>query len=142
METFAFLQPIPEHIIKLKKGMNPAKYNGYVAFKGNLPLSWQGAFSQKKAVLYNEEDSLDEMVDVHGGITFDMDKEASGEYLKNKPIIPLTEIPYPIEGYRIIGFDCQHCYDDNDNCNYEYIKTQTLSLLEQIKKLSAKNKQQ
>lgn len=141
METFAFLKPVPDFIIKSKKGMNPAKYNGYVAFKGDLPLSWQGAFSQNKADLLNRDKCLDDMINVHGGITFDMDKETSEGYLTEEPIIPLTAIPYPIKGYRIIGFDCQHCEDTNKNCNYKYIVMETLSLLKQVKKLLTESNQ-
>lgn len=110
----------PEHL-------DGGEYNGYVAFNRELPLSWQGGAD------YDNGDALDNLIDVHGGITFD----SSMETLKDCPIIPLTEIPHPVffEKFRVIGFDTLHYNDTKDIWTLEATKQETLRLKEQIEEL-------
>jgi len=127
IETFAFMRESPFYTQyeQLKKaGLDGGKYNGYVGFKAELPTTWT------KLAECSEHNVLDNLVEVHGGITFD-----SNNINKLAAIIPLTDIPKDWYNYRIIGFDCMHCYDTEENCPVQYIKDETMSLLKQIQKL-------
>ena len=129
--VIAFLMMNPFHH-KLYKGefTEGGEYNGYVAFEGNLPLSYQGGKS------WDDDDALDNMVDVHGGITLDTPMTS----IEDCPIIPLTRIPDPktLERYRVIGFDTLHCGDSKDKWPIESVKAETFRLKEQIEKLLEK----
>jgi len=124
---FAFMKESP---LYRKYGEDPefkcisgGRYNGYVGFSSILPNTCQGGAD------YELEETLDNMIEVHGGITYD------GKVSEFTEIIPLTDIPKYWYKYRIIGFDCQHCYDTQDNCTKEYAKKETLSLLRQIREI-------
>lgn len=126
----AFLRMNPFH-----HRLNPNKpsyieggeYNGYVAFDDDLPPSWQGKAD------FSEENVLDHMVAVHGGITFD---ESMSEIL-DEPIIPLTAIPEPevLKNFRAIGFDTVHHGDTLDKWPIDKVKEETLRLMKQIQNL-------
>ena len=103
------------------KGITMGHYNGYVGFSGKLPNSWQGSKSQ--------DNMLDDMVEVHGGITFD------SSFSEKACIIPLTEIPVDFLKYRIIGFDCAHLGDTAEEWTFERTKEETLNLYKKINKL-------
>jgi hypothetical protein len=127
----AFLKPNPFHH-KFRKGFNDesnigGEYNGYVAFDKNLPLSWQGGMD------WSEENTLDRLIDVHGGITLDCPME---EFMDD-PYIPLTPIPdrEELKKLRVIGFDTLHCDDTREKWPKEAIIEETLRLMEQIKAL-------
>lgn len=129
--VIAFLMMNPFHH-KYREGyedhpIEGGEYNGYVAFNRELPLSWQGGAK------HDNEDTLDNLIDVHGGITFDSPMES----LKDCAIIPLTKIPYPIffEKFRCIGFDTLHCGDTKEEWTIEAVKAETLKLKEQIEEL-------
>jgi hypothetical protein len=126
--VIAFLMMNPFHH-KLYKGDydGGGEYNGYVAFDGNLPLSYQGG------KVWDDDDVLDNMVHVHGGITFDSLMTSIEDY----PIIPLTSIPDPktLKSYRVIGFDTLHCDDTREKWTMEATKKETLNLKAQIEKL-------
>jgi hypothetical protein len=127
--VIAFLMMNPFHH-KLYKGEynEGGEYNGYVAFDGELPMSCQGGGSW-----YNYDDSLDNMVSVHGGITFDNPMSA----LLKEPIIPLTPIPDrdTLKTLRCIGFDTLHCDDTREKWTMEATEKETLNLKAQIEKL-------
>lgn len=109
-----------------KKGRNKGEngnYNGYVAFKEELPLSWQGSGNF-------DDESLDDLVHVHGGITLDRKS-----LWKETAIIPLTAIPEDIHEYRVIGFDTCHFNDTAEYWTFERTKEETLNLKEQIERL-------
>lgn len=101
-------------------------YNGYVAFKEELPLSYQGGGDC-------DEELLDDLVNVHGGITFDRKS-----LWEEAEIIPLTVIPEDIHEYRVIGFDTAHCDDTAEYWTFERTKEETLNLKKQIEDLIAK----
>lgn len=103
------------------------EYNGYVAFDKELPESWQGARD------FDLDNTLDDLVSVHGGITYD---EPMSEF-ENEPIIPLTEIPSPkaLKTFRCIGFDTLHAGDTAEKWPIDAVKAETLRLKEQIEKL-------
>lgn len=95
-------------------------YNGYVGFSGTLPESYE----------------LDNLISVHGGITFDSVCDMSMPWRSER--IPITKCPN--DGtYRVVGFDTLHYNDDMYTWNFESTKIETLSLLEQIATLIAKN---
>lgn len=103
-------------------------YNGYVGFSGTLPESCQSESGG------NGE--LDDLINIHGGITFDSVCDISVPWRSER--IPITECPS--EGiYRVVGFDTLHYNDDMYTWNFESTKIETLSLLEQIATLIAKN---
>jgi hypothetical protein len=127
--VIAFLMMNPFHH-KLYKGDydGGGEYNGYVAFDGVLPESCQGSST------WDDYDStLDSMVHVHGGITFDNPMVA----LLKEPIIPLTPIPDrdTLKTLRCIGFDTLHCDDTREKWPIEAIESETIRLMEQIEKL-------
>ncbi len=130
-KVFAFMMKSPlfikygENIKKI--GLEGGHYNGYVWFSADLPDSWQSLAS------FDREDVLDNMVDVHGGITFD------SHFLEKTSIIPLTEIPVDFYKYRTIGFDCVHAYDTEEEWTFEATRVETLNLYNQIKEI-IKNK--
>ena len=106
------------------------EFNGYVAFDGNLPLSYQGGKS------WVDDDALDNMVHVHGGITFDSPMSD----LADCPIVPITSIPDPktLKKFRCIGFDTLHSGDTKKEWTEDAVKAETLRLKEQIEKLLEK----
>ena len=85
---------------------------------------------------WDDDDALDNMVNVHGGITFDTPMIS----IEDCPIIPLTSIPDPktLERYRVIGFDTLHYGDSKDKWPIESVKAETFRLKEQIEKLLEK----
>ena len=106
------------------------EYNGYVAFDKELPLSWQGGTP------FEDNNCLDNLVNVHGGITFDhnlKDVLDSG----TMSIIPLTAIPEPdvFKDLRCIGWDCLHDGDTRGKWPLEAVKEETLELMRQIETL-------
>lgn len=101
-------------------------YNGYVGFSGTLPESYQSGGNGE----------LDDLINVHGGITFDSVCDMSRSWGSER--VPITECPS--EGmYRVVGFDTLHYNDDMYTWNFENTKIETLYLLEQIATLIAKN---
>lgn len=120
----AFLMRSPWYNLKRCKGEN-GNYNGYVAFKEELPLSCQA-----KGSWYNKDEDLDDLVNIHGGITFDR---------KSLPIdiaiIPLTAIPEDIHEYRVIGFDTGYSGDTAEYWTFERTKEETIRLKEQVERL-------
>ena len=131
--VIAFIKWNPFHHRLYKDDFNRGgEYNGYVAFDGELPLSYQGGAD------YESDDVLDHMVDVHGGITLDY---ASLEDWIDEPIIPLTVIPEPekLKTLRVIGFDTLHCDDTKDRWPIERVKEETLNLKRQIEELLHSN---
>ena len=120
--VIAFLMHSPWYKAKRTKGEN-GNYNGYVAFKEKLPLSYQGGEDMNN-------ECLDDLVNVHGGITFDRKS-----LWKEAAIIPLTAIPEDIHEYRVIGFDTGHYIDTAEYWTFERTKEETLNLKEQIEKL-------
>jgi hypothetical protein len=127
--VIAFLMMNPFHH-KLYKGEynEGGEYNGYVAFDGVLPMSCQGG-----GIWDDYDSTLDNMVNVHGGITFD---EPMNTLLK-EPIIPLTPIPDrdTLKTLRCIGFDTLHCCDTREEWTMEATEKETLNLKAQIEKL-------
>lgn len=127
--VIAFLRENPFHHV-FRKGMPPiegGEYNGYVAFDKELPQSWQSTAD------FRLNGTLDNLVDVHGGITYDN----SMFDFENEPIIPLTEIPSPevLKTFRCIGFDTLHAGDTAEKWTTDAVKAETLRLKEQIEKL-------
>lgn len=128
--VIAFLKMNPFHH-KLNPNrpsyIDGGEYNGYVAFDKKLPQSWQGSAN------WDDEDTLDNMVNVHGGITLD----CSMEDFINDSIIPITSIPDPqiLKKFRVIGFDTLHCEDTKEMWTLEATKEETLRLMKQIEKL-------
>ena len=127
--VIAFLMMNPFHH-KLYKGEynEGGEYNGYVAFDGVLPESCQGSGTWD-----NYDNTLDSMVNVHGGITFDYPMVD----LLKAPIIPLTPIPDrdTLKTLRCIGFDTLHAYDTREDWTMEATEEETLNLKAQIEKL-------
>ena len=128
MKTFAFLRinPLCEEYRKMGiQGLSCGRYNGYVGIidGDNVPLSYQGENSN------DNRPRLDDMVLVHGGITFD------GKFGGAEEIIPLTEIPDDWWKYRIVGFVCAHFRDTEENCPFEFVREETMSLRKQIEQL-------
>lgn len=112
------------------------EYNGYVGWtpdEGSLPVSWQGNHGDVKEGV----DTLDDMVDVHGGITFD--EVASSNFEKEFPVeVALTDMPDSLEGCRIIGFDVCH-FDDGPHHDEKWCKKETKSFYYQIVELLRKS---
>lgn len=131
--VIAFLKMNPFHH-KLNPGAaqycEGGEYNGYVAFDKELPKSWQGGAD------FDDESALDNLVNVHGGITLDC---PMADWL-DEPIIPLTSIPDrdTLKNYRCIGFDTLHCDDTKERWPMEAVKQETLQLMSQIEKLLEK----
>ena len=128
MRTFAFLRinPLCEDYKKIGiTAISCGRYNGYVGIidGDSVPLSYQRENSN------DSRPRLDDMVLVHGGITFD------GKFGGADDIIPLTEIPADWWEYRIIGFDCAHWKDTEENCPFEFVKEEALRLRKQIEQL-------
>ena len=130
--VIAFLMWNPFHhsvFDREKNNCNPGgEYNGYVAFDTKLPLSFQGGS--------NDVHTLDDEINVHGGITFDDEMTC----LENAAIIPLTAIPSPneLKNYRCIGFDTVHYGDTLEKWPIEAVKKETLNLKKQIEDLIVK----
>lgn len=127
MKTFTFLResPLCDEYRKMGiLGMSCGRYNGYVGIidDAGVPLSRQGGCE-------DYETSLDNLVSVHGGITFD------GKFDKGEEIIPLTETPADWWKYRIVGFDCASFGDTEENCPFEFVKQEALSLQRQIEEI-------
>lgn len=123
---FAFLVKTPLYDKILSGEFSGGLYNGYVGFSGILPESYQSGGNGE----------LDDLINVHGGITFDSMCDMSVPCRSER--IPITECPS--EGiYRVVGFDTLHLDDDMFMWNLENTETETLSLLEQITTLIAKN---
>ena len=131
--VIAFLMMNPFHH-KFRRGMPTedmgGEFNGYVAFDAELPGSWQGSAS------FDDDNVLDHMVNVHGGITLD----CSMEYMINDQMIPLPAMPAPeeLKKYRCIGFDTLHCGDTKEKWPEDAVKAETIRLMEQIEKLLEK----
>lgn len=123
----AFLMRSPWYKEKRTKGEN-GNYNGYVAFEEELPLSYQA-----KGTWFGNDEVLDDLVNVHDGITFDRKS-----LWKEAAIIPLTAIPEDIHEYRVIGFDTAHFGDTAEYWTFERTKEETLNLKKQIEDLIAK----
>jgi hypothetical protein len=127
MKTFAFLG-INNLYDEYKRagiaGISCGRYNGYVGIieGAGVPLSRQGGCE-------DYETSLDNLVSVHGGITFD------GKFDKGEEIIPLTETPADWWKYRIVGFDCANFGDTEDNCPFEFAKQEALNLQRQMEEI-------
>lgn len=104
-------------------------YCGYVGVKDNsmLPHSVQGDIN----MLDNYENSLDNKISVHGGITFD------GTWDENTDIIPLTDIPEDWYKYHYYGFDLNHCNDKLITKDFNYAKQEVLNMKKQIEELIA-----
>lgn len=92
-----------------------------------LPKSIQGSID----MLDDYPNSLDAKISVHGEITFD------GTWGANIPIIPLTDIPADWHTYHYYGFDLNHCDDEPIATNFEYAKSEALSMKEQMEELIA-----
>ena len=108
--VFAFLKRTPVYLM-----MPTGEYNGYVGWtpdEGELPLSEQGNWNLTGGLAL-EGDSLDDLIDVHGGITFDtvFDKDYVELFADRRD---LTGIPEDLLGCRIIGFDTCHYGDKRD----------------------------
>lgn len=103
------------------------EYNGYVAFDKELPDSWQGKAS------FDDNNTLDHLVNVHGGITYDNIMES----WIDEPIIPLTALPKPevFKTFRCIGFDTLHTGDYLEDWPIERVKEETFKLMKQIEQL-------
>lgn len=123
--TIAFLQRNPLYNSIVEGKYEGGLYNGYVATDKYIPLSYQGGAD------WTDDSALDNVVDVHGGITYD---STYGEF---REIIPLTSIPdlETLKNMRVIGFDTLHFDDTRERWPLEAVKAETLRLLEQIEKL-------
>ena len=100
------------------------EYNGYVGFtedEGTL-------IDSSMSCHYEKDDVLDNLIEVHGGITFD---ERNIPYEKFVPEVELTECPKSFEGCRIIGFEVCH-FDDGPHHDKEWCKNETMNLRRQI----------
>lgn len=124
--AFLMMNPCHHMFHPLVEDMG-GEYNGYVAFNEKLsPSSMSGAS-------WDDDKSLDYLVSVHGGITFDK----TWDKMKDASIIPLTSIPAPeeLKNYRVIGFDTLHYDDNREKWPIEKVKEETLNLMHQIEKL-------
>lgn len=127
MILIAFLARTPFYQQVMEGRMPGGLYNGYIATNKDIPLSHQGG-AEWEAI-----NVLDNLVHVHGGITYD-----SPLYKDNRiPMVPLTAIPEPeiLDDLRVIGFDTCHYGDIKEDWDFEAVKAETLRLLEQIKNL-------
>lgn len=96
------------------------KYNGYV-----------GIIEDTTNVVDYTDHRLfdtDYYINVHGGVTFD------GTLKPDTFILPLTDIPENWYNYRVVGFDCNHSFDKNKERPLDYVKEQTMSMMNQIEK--------
>ena len=123
-QVIAFLRRIATRDIT---GTTYTYYCGYVGVKdaSSLPNSYMNDI----AVWDDYDNSLNAKISVHGGITYD------NTFRKNISIIPLTDIPADWYKYRCIGFDMNHLDDELIRNNYDFAKTETMKLKEQIEKL-------
>lgn len=83
---------------------------------------------------FTDDETLDDLVRVHGGITYDSGIDV------DSPLIPLTALPSPdvLKTLRCIGFNTLHCDGTRDNWPIERVKEETLSLMQQIEELIKK----
>ena len=124
MEVFAFLRK--SHLVGT---IDCGEYNGYVGIiNDTLPDTFMSSSDFDKA-------ELDNLIDVHGGITFDNKNKRGDDYWNTLAIIPLTAIPDKWYQYRIIGFDCAHFGDTKEMWTFEAIKAETESMMKQVLKL-------
>ena len=122
MTVFAFLVKTPFYDDIIGGRFQGGLYNGYVGFSEHLPSSYQSGGNG----------DLDELIDVHGGITFDSFVDFSKPWKSERIPIPESETTIPTEGlYRVIGFDTLHLNDD-DYWDFEKVVNETEYLLEQI----------
>lgn len=114
---FAF---IAEHPFSHEPGFYGGKYNGYVGI------------IEDTTNVYDYTDNrffdTDYHINVHGGVTFD------GTLKPDTFILPLTDIPDNWYNYRIVGFDCNHYGDEEKEWTLDYVKEQTISMMQQIEK--------
>lgn len=125
---FAFLRQTPVYDKVITNEYIGGLYNGYVAFDDKLPLSIQGSLKLDEDLLY--DDSLDNLVNVHGGITFD-----TTIFPSKLNMLPITAIPDPetwADGIRCIGFDTLHYRDTKKEWDYDGVKDETIKLYKQI----------
>jgi hypothetical protein len=124
---FAFLKAPPYFIREC------GAYNGYVGWtlneEGNLQRSYQDHRSLERKLIY--EKSLDSLINVHGGITFD---ETNMNIESFAPEVWLTDPIGSFEGTRIIGFDTCHA-GDGPELDEAWCRRETMYLLDQIKYL-------
>lgn len=114
---FAFITENPLSHIPFFRG---GKYNGYV-----------GIIEDTTNVVDYTDHRLfdtDYYINVHGGVTFD------GTLQPDTFILPLTDIPENWYNYRVVGFDCNHSFDKNKERPLDYVKEQTISMMNQIEK--------
>ena len=125
----AFLRWNPFHYrLREKWGDDPSiggEYNGYVAFDAELPQSSMSGAN------WEDRESLDYLINVHGGITYDSEMDTT------YPMIPLTAMPAPekLKTFRCIGFDTLHDGNTRDEWPIEKVKEETLDLMHQIENL-------
>ena len=126
MTVAAFLLRSPLFEMISKRMITGGLYNGYVAFSGYLPDSYMKHM--------NGRGELDNLINIHGGITFDQVVDFSKGFSASGISVLNTEVPK--EGtYRVIGFDTLHCDDTMEYWTIERTKSETLHLLEQVEKL-------
>lgn len=123
----AFLMRSPLYVKNRTTGFG-GNYNGYVAFKEELPLTYQSA-----GTWFSNNGVLDDLIKIRSEITFD-----TKSLCKETAIIPLTAIPEDIHEYRVIGFDTAHFGDTAEYWTFERTKEETLNLKKQIEDLIAK----
>ena len=129
--VIAFLAESPVYRNKKESHINDllfdcGKYNGYVGVHKDVRMidSYMSGASF-------EEESLDDYVNVHGGITLDEISDRFKTWLIN----PLTDIPKEYwKDYRILGFDTAHSEDTSDMWGYKEVKEETLRFKEDIEK--------
>lgn len=114
---FAFITENPLSHIPLFSG---GKYNGYVGIIEDTT----NVVDYTDSRLFN----TDYYINVHGGVTFD------GTLQPDTFILPLTDIPENWYNYRVVGFDCNHSCDKNKERPLDYVKEQTMSMMNQIEK--------
>lgn len=124
MNVFAFLVKTPFYDDIINGVYSGGLYNGYVGFSGYLPESYQSGY----------HGYLDDLIDVHGGITFDRILDFSVPWASER--IPILDYEIPTEGsYRVIGFDTLHINDDQYEWDFEKVENETEYLLNQVEKL-------
>lgn len=82
---------------------------------------------------------LSDLVSAHGGLTMSGSANdfTSNDSVKKYPLEFLdntTEINW--DNYWIFGFDTCHCYDNERNCNKDYVIRETLDLQEQLESIT------
>lgn len=123
MTLYTFTGPISSI---LSSKFYPIKHgwgNGYVAIPKEHPLYGKDYMHP------------DVNLDAHGGITFS--DFANSLDLNELP--ELQVITDDIKDYWVFGFDTLHAGDDEENCNEEYVKLQTLLLKLQLEQLTQTN---